>query len=93
MKREVFIWSCCILAITCFVIGAFSVARHPELALVTGRISLIAWSCFIVAAVYEINRYTNLGTTARVLWTLGLLFLSPIVGLLYLMSARKSLVK
>ena len=93
MNREVFIWTCFILTVACFTIAVFSVPRYYEFAMTITDIYIVSWLCFMGAAIYEVNRYAKLGVTGKVFWTLGLLFLSPVVGLIYLMSARKSLLK
>jgi hypothetical protein len=93
MKRDILIWFCFILSIACFGIMVLFGPADLEFAMAMMWIIYISWLSFIVTAIYEVNSYTSLGVTAKVSWTLGLIFLSPIVGLIYLMSARKALLR
>ena len=75
------------------IAGAFAKLLHyksAELFLVAGLIfSLI----FIITAIYEVRTSRYINSSEKTAWTVGFLFMSSIVGWVYLLSGRKRVVR
>ncbi len=75
------------------IIGAFLKLTHAQgaetLLMIGGVSSLI----FIVTALYEVNTSKRIESTEKVMWTIGLLLVSGIAGIVYILSGRRRVVE
>ncbi len=69
--------------------GAFLKILHQHNANVFLIIGLLAQCFFIFLVIREVVLSHQIKTNEKVMWVIGIIFMSSIVGLVYLLSARK----
>lgn len=75
------------------IIGAVMKIQHfdySEILLSLGIISLII---FIIAAFIEVSRSKNISDSEKFMWKVGFITLGAIAGLVYVVSARKRILR
>ena len=78
--------------ILCTILGTYLRINHAGGAMEILVMALVATIVFIVTAVFEVNHSTRIGSSEKVMWTLGFILTSSIAGFFYLISARKRIV-
>ena len=78
--------------ILCAIVGSYLKINHVGGALELLAIALGATIIFIITAVYEVSHSTRIGSSEKVMWTLGFILTSSIAGFFYLIAARKRIV-
>ena len=71
--------------------GFLKIIRLPGLDpfLIFGMILMLV---FVILAVWEVNTSARINRSEKLMWTLGLIFMGGIVGIVYLLSARKRII-
>ena len=72
--------------------GAVLKIMHSPFADLLLELSFAFYLVFAVLALYEVYQSNKIETTEKIMWTIGLLFLGSIVGILYLVAGRKRIV-
>lgn len=88
MKKDLPIYTY-IIAFASILFGAFLKILHHSNADTFLMIGLIAQCIFILFVIGEVVLSFKIKTNEKVMWIVGAIFMSSIVGLIYLFSARK----
>jgi hypothetical protein len=70
------------------IAGAYLKITHYERADTLLVIGIIVGLIFIITALYEILTSKRITSGEKTLWTIGILFMSGIIGIVYLFSGR-----
>jgi uncharacterized membrane protein YciS (DUF1049 family) len=62
---------------------------HLEYASIFLIIGILSSILYVVVGIYEVNNSNRISSSKKVLWIIGFILFSFIVGLFYLISARK----
>ena len=92
MKRDSVIKISFLISVVGILIGSVLKIMHSSFAEFLLPISIVFYIVFAVLALYEIYRSPNIETTEKIMWTIGLLFLGSIVGIVYLVAGRKRII-
>ena len=65
---------------------------HSPFADLLLELSFAFYMVFAVLALYEVFQSNKIETVEKIMWTIGILFLGSIVGILYLLLGRKRIV-
>ena len=84
-------WSYIIGLITSLA-GAYLKILHSQGADVLLALGLGASLVFILTAIYEVQTSKRIGSQDKIMWTIALIFLSGIAGLVYFFGVRKRVV-
>ena len=71
------------------IMGACFKIMHMQGADVLLIIGLISSVVFIATALYEINTSANIDAREKLMWTIGLMFMTGIAGIFYMVSRRR----
>ena len=71
------------------IVGAYLKITHSEGGEIVLRIGLIVWLTFIVTAIYEVRTSNRINNTQKTMWTIALILLCGVAGLIYLLSGRR----
>lgn len=93
MNTNTFIRQSYSLSILMTIIGAILKINHHTLATPVMAIGLILLAIFIIAAIYEVMNSSKIGGNEKFMWIIGFLFFGSISGFVYLVSARKRIIK
>ena len=74
------------------LIGAYLKIIHAPAAETILIIGIITSLFFIAIAIYEVNTSHRIDRSEKVMWTIGLLLMSSITGLVYILSGRSRIV-
>ena len=72
--------------------GAVLKIMHSPFADLLLELSFAFYLVFAVLALFEVYQSYKIETTEKIMWTIGLLFLGSVVGILYLVAGRKRIV-
>jgi hypothetical protein len=75
------------------IIGAMMKISHWEYASIFLIIGILSSILFVVVGIYEVNNSNKISSSKKVLWIIGFILFSFIVGLFYLISGRKKIVQ
>ena len=73
-------------------IGAVLKIMHSPFADLLLQISIAFYLVFAVLALYEVFQSNRIEKNEKFMWTIGLLFLGTLTGILYLVTGRKRIV-
>ena len=73
-------------------VGAFQKIMHSQFSDLFFIIAFIFAVTFIFTAIMEIKQSIRITKDEKTMWTIGLIFMWGIVGIIYLFSARKRIV-
>jgi hypothetical protein len=91
MVKELILRASFMLASIAIAIGAwFKMLHYPnaDIVLTAGVLAIVV---FTVLALYEIHSSNNVNASEKIIWTIGFIFMNWIVGLIYLLVGRKSI--
>jgi MFS-type transporter involved in bile tolerance (Atg22 family) len=74
------------------LIGAFMKLNHIEYSQMVMLIGIIALVVFVLLVIMEINNSSKIEGSEKMMWILGILFLSFFAGIVYVFSARKKII-
>jgi hypothetical protein len=74
-------------------IGAVMKISHMEYASIFLIIGILSSIFYVVVGIYEVKNSNRISSSKKVLWIIGFILFSFIVGLLYLISGRKKIVQ
>ena len=92
-SKELFIRSIYLVSLFITIIGAVLKISHIDGAKAIISIGIVVSLVFILFSVYEVNISNRIDRNEKLMWTVGLIFISSITGFVYLFSARKRIVK
>ena len=92
-SKELFIRSIYLVSLFITIIGAVLKISHIDGAEAVITIGIAISIFFILFSVYEVNISNRIDRNEKLMWTVGLIFISSITGFVYLFSARKRIVK
>ena len=92
MKRDHILKLSFFISVVGILIGAVFKIMHFPYAELLLEISIVSYLIFAALALYEIYQSNKIETLEKVMWTIGLLFLGSIIGILYLVTGRKRIV-
>ena len=72
--------------------GAVLKIMHSPFGDLLLQISFAFYLVFAVLALYEVFQSNKIETVEKIMWTIGILFLGSIIGILYLLFGRKRIV-
>ena len=75
------------------IIGAMIKISHWEYASIFLIIGILSSILYVVVGIYEVNNSNRISSSKKVLWIIGFILFSFIVGLFYLISGRKKIVQ
>ena len=75
------------------IIGALLKINHLGNSHVFLIIGIISTVTYIVIGIYEVNNSTNIRSSEKVLWTIGFIIFSFLVGIYYFMNRERIIVK
>lgn len=93
MNTNAFIRQSYSLSILMTIVGAILKINHHTLATPVMAIGLILLLVFIIAAIYEVMNSSKIGGNEKFMWIFGFLFFGSISGFVYMVSARKRIIK
>lgn len=74
------------------IIGAYFKVTHTGDGETWLIVSFISWAIFVIASIYEVASSRTIGRSEKLLWTFGLILLSGVTGIVYLLVGRKRIV-
>lgn len=74
------------------IIGALLKINHIENSSIFLIIGLISTLIYISIGIYEVNTSTRIRSSEKVMWTIGFITFSFVVGIYYFISGRKKIV-
>lgn len=86
LKVSFFIWFVCML------IGAWLKIIHHSYGGFLLNVSIVCYLIFACLVIYEVLQSHRIEKTEKIMWTIGILFLGSIVGIIYLLVGRKRIV-
>ena len=89
MKRHNILKISFFISVIGILTGAVLKIMHSNFAELFLQISIGFYLVFAALVIYEIYQSCNIETVEKIMWTIGILFLGSIVGLLYLVTGRK----
>jgi 4-hydroxybenzoate polyprenyltransferase len=89
MKTGIIVKSSFALSILTTVVGACLKIIHSEGVEVLLIIGLIVSLIFIIAAVYEVRKSKRIGFAEKAIWTIALIFIGGITGIVYMIGGRR----
>jgi hypothetical protein len=92
MKNKQILNISLLFSIIITIVGAlFKILHYPysQLFLASGFISMLV---FCLVAISEIKSSTKINQSEKFMWIFGLIFISNITSLVYLLSARKRII-
>ena len=92
-SKEFLIRSIYLVSLFITIIGAVLKISHIDGAKAIISIGIVVSLVFILFSVYEVNISKQIDRNEKLMWTVGLIFISSITGFVYLFSARKRIVK
>ena len=92
MKREHILKISFFTSIIGISTGAVLKIMHSPFADLLLQISFVLYLVFAVLALYEIFQSNKIEIVEKIMWTIGILFLGSIIGILYLLFGRKRIV-
>jgi uncharacterized membrane protein YfhO len=75
------------------ILAAFLKIRHQENATFFLIIGLILSVLFVVLALMEVYSSKNISSNEKFMWTIGLILMSTLVGLIYIVKGRNRVLK
>ncbi len=75
------------------ILAAFLKIRHQENANFFLIIGLILSVLFVVLALMEVYSSKNISSNEKFMWTIGLILMSTLVGLIYIVKGRNRVLK
>ena len=72
--------------------GAVLKIMHSPFGNLLLEISFAFYLVFAVLALYEVFQSNKIETVEKIMWTIGILFLGSIIGIIYLLLGRKRIV-
>jgi hypothetical protein len=92
MKTGIIVKTSFAFSILTTIVGACLKIIHSEGAEVLLIIGLIASLIFIVTAVYEVRTSKRIGYAEKTMWTIALIFIGGITGIIYMIVGRRRIV-
>ena len=92
MKRDYILKISFLISVFGILIGAVLKIIHSPFADLLLELSFAFYLVFAVLALYEVYQSNKIETIEKIMWTIGLLFLGSVVGILYLVAGRKRIV-
>ena len=92
-SKELFIRSIYLVSLFITIIGAVLKISHVDGARAVITIGIAISMVFILFSVYEVNISKQIDRNEKLMWTVGLIFISSITGFVYVFSARKRIIK
>ena len=92
MKKDQLLKISFLISIGGILIGAALKIMHVPTAELLLQISISFYLLFAALALFEIYKSNRIETIEKIMWTIGLLFLGSIAGILYLVTGRKRIV-
>jgi len=92
-SKELFIRSIYLVSLFITIIGAVLKISHIDGAKAIITIGIAVSMVFILFSVYEVNISNRIDRNEKLMWTVGLIFISSITGFVYVFSARKRIIK
>jgi hypothetical protein len=74
------------------LLGAFFKISHWQGAHTLYIGGLVATLVYMVIVLYEVFRSTRINKSEKIMWTICIILLSPITGLVYILSGRKRII-
>jgi len=91
-SKELFIRSIYLVSLFITIIGAVLKISHIDGAKAIITIGIAVSMVFILFSVYEVNISNRIDRNEKLMWTVGLIFISSITGFVYVFCARKRIV-
>jgi len=91
-NRELLIKITYLLSLINTATGAFLKIVHFEGARTVMTIGIIFTVFFILSSIYEVNISKRIKRNEKIMWTVGLICISAIVGFVYVFNGRKRIV-
>ena len=82
-----------VLSFIILLLGAIFKILHQPLAAELMGLAFISSIVYIVLSLIEIYKSDRIDKTEKIMWHLGFIFLSTIAGFIYLVSARKRILR
>ena len=92
MKRDHVLKLSFFISVIGILFGAVLKIMHSPFADLLLELSFAFYLVFAVLALYEVFQSNKIETVEKIMWTIGILFLGSIVGILYLLLVRKRIV-
>ncbi len=92
MKRENILKLSFFISLIGILIGAALKIMHSPSAELLLQISIACYLVFAALALYEVYKSNRIETIEKIMWTIGILFLGSIVGIIYLLVGRKRII-
>ena len=92
MKRDHVLKISFLSSVIGILFGAVLKIMHSPFADLLLELSFACYLVFAVLALFEVYQSNKIETTEKIMWTIGLLFLGSVVGILYLVAGRKRIV-
>lgn len=89
MKRDHVLKISFFISVIGILFGAVLKIMHSPFADLLLELSFAFYLVFAVLALYEVFQSNKIETVEKIMWTIGLLFLGSIIGILYLLLGRK----
>ena len=74
------------------IIGTFFKIYHWNEASAIMAIGLLTSTCFIIFSILEVANSDKISRNEKSMWVFGLIFITPLVGFIYILSARKRII-
>ena len=81
-----------LMSIFCAIVGSWLKLAHIHGSATLFVIAILTAVVFIILCLTEIIRSTKLNRSEKLMWTVGLIFMGNITGIVYLLSGRKRIV-
>lgn len=75
------------------IIGTFFKLYHWDEASSIMAIGLLTSIYFIVISIFEVANSDKISRNEKSMWVFGLIFITPLAGFIYILSARKRIIK
>ena len=92
MHRSTFLAVSFVIGLIFSVVGALLKIMHWGAADIMLPIGMVSSFIFIIVALYEIWTSKKILAVEKLMWTVGFTCLSGIIGIIYLVSGRKTIV-
>ena len=93
MNKIIFVKALFLIGSIAIIVGAWYKILHSENADLFLSIGLVLIPLFTISALYEIHTSARINMQEKVMWTIGLLFMNTLAGLLYVFIRRPRVIK
>ena len=92
MKKEQLLKISFFISLIGILIGSFLKITHSPSADIILEFSMLLYLVFAALVIYEVYQSNKIETTEKIMWSVGVIFLGSIAGILYLATRRKRIV-